>query len=85
MPVVVMIAGLFIVGEGLFRTGIAAAAGQWLVRMGGNSEVRLLLFLIPVVALLSAFMSSTGAVALLIPIWTIEIYWPRISVGFFNG
>lgn len=30
-PVVVMIAGLFIVGEGLFRTGIAAAAGQWLL------------------------------------------------------
>ena len=30
MPVVVMIAGLFVVGEGLFRTGIAAAAGKWL-------------------------------------------------------
>ena len=68
MPVVVMIAGLFVVGEGLFRTGIAAAAGQWLLKVGGDSEVRLLLFLIPLVALLSAFMSSTGAVALLIPI-----------------
>ena len=67
-PVVVMIAGLFIVGEGLFRTGIAASAGQWLLRVGGDSEVRLLLFLIPVIALLSAFMSSTGAVALLIPV-----------------
>ncbi len=68
MPVVVMIAGLFVVGEGLFRTGIATAAGQWLSRVGGDSEVRLLLFLMPVVGLLSAFMSSTGAVALLIPI-----------------
>jgi len=68
MPIVVMIAGLFVVGEGLFRTGIAMAAGQWLSRVGGDSEVRLLLFLIPVVGLLSAFMSSTGAVALLIPI-----------------
>ncbi len=67
-PVVIMIAGLFIVGEGLFRTGIAAAAGQWLLKMGGESEVRLLLFLLPVIALLSAFMSSTGAVALLIPV-----------------
>ncbi len=67
-PVVVMIAGLFIVGEGLFRTGIAATAGQWLLHVGGDSEVRLLLFLIPVIALLSAFMSSTGAVALFIPI-----------------
>lgn len=68
MPVVVMIAGLFIVGEGLFRTGLAASAGQWLIKVGGTSEVRLLLFMIPLVAFLSAFMSSTGAVALLIPV-----------------
>jgi di/tricarboxylate transporter len=67
-PVVIMIAALFVVGEALFRTGIAAAAGNWLLRMGGSSETRLLLFLLPVVALLSAFMSSTGAVALLIPV-----------------
>lgn len=67
-PVVIMIAALFVVGEGLFRTGIAAAAGNWLLRMGGKSETRLLLFLLPMVALLSAFMSSTGAVALLIPV-----------------
>nr|WP_246480401.1 SLC13 family permease [Motiliproteus sediminis] len=65
---VVMIAALFVVGEGLFRTGVAAAAGNWLLRVGGGSEVRLLLFLIPVVAGLSAFMSSTGAVALFIPV-----------------
>ncbi len=66
--VVIMIAGLFVVGEGLFRTGVAAAAGQWILNMGGNSEARLLLFLLPVIATLSAFMSSTGAVALLIPV-----------------
>jgi di/tricarboxylate transporter len=67
-PVVIMIAALFVVGEALFRTGIAAGAGNWLLRMGGRSEARLLLFLLPVVAALSAFMSSTGAVALLIPV-----------------
>ena len=67
-PVVVMIAALFVVGEGLLRTGIAAATGSWLMHMGGHSETRLLLFLLPVVALLSAFMSSTGAVALLLPV-----------------
>ncbi len=66
--VVVMIAGLFIIGEGLFRTGVAAALGNWLLRVGQGSEVRLLSFLIPVVAGLSAFMSSTGAVALFIPV-----------------
>ena len=66
--IVVMIAGLFVVGEGLFRTGIAAAAGRLLLRLGGTSETRLLLFMIPMVASLSAFMSSTGAVALFIPV-----------------
>ncbi|MGC8121030.1 SLC13 family permease [Marinobacter sp. VGCF2001] len=67
-PLVVMIAALFVVGEGLFRTGVAAAAGQWLLRVGGSDETRLLAVLIPLTALLSAFMSSTGAVALLLPV-----------------
>ena len=66
--IVVMIAGLFVVGEGLFRTGIAASAGRLLLRLGGTNEVRLLLLMIPMVAGLSAFMSSTGAVALFIPV-----------------
>ncbi|RAU17436.1 sodium:solute symporter [Nitrincola tibetensis] len=66
--VVIMIAGLFVIGEGLFRTGVAATAGNWLLKVGGDNEQRLLMFLLPVVALLSAFMSSTGAVALLIPV-----------------
>lgn len=66
--VVIMIAGLFVIGEGLYKTGVAAAAGNWLLKVGGDSEQRLLMCLLPVVALLSAFMSSTGAVALLIPV-----------------
>ena len=66
--IVVMIAALFVVGEALFRTGIAAATGQWLLRVGGDNETRLLLFMLPAVAGLSAFMSSTGAVALFIPV-----------------
>lgn len=65
---VVMIAGLFVVGEGLFRTGVAAAVGNWILKLGGEHEKRLLLVLIPVVAAMSAFMSSTGAVALFIPV-----------------
>lgn len=65
---VIMIAGLFIVGEALLSTGVASATGNWLLKVGGNGETRLLLFLLPLVAFLSAFMSSTGAVALLIPV-----------------
>lgn len=67
-PVVVLIAALFVVGEALSRTGIAHAAGNWLVGAAGNDETRLLVLLMSTTALLSAFMSSTGAVAVLIPV-----------------
>ncbi len=66
--IVVMIAALFIVGEGLFRTGIAASVGNLVTHVGGESETKLLILLMPAVAVISAFMSSTGAVALFIPI-----------------
>ncbi len=67
-PLVVLIAGLFIVGEGLFRTGVAFSIGNWLIGVAGASEIRLLVLLMLVVAVLSAFMSNTGAVAVFIPV-----------------
>ena len=66
--IVIMIAGLFVVGEGLYRTGVAFAIGQWVIALAGDSESRILILLMLVVAGLSAFMSSTGAVAIFIPI-----------------
>lgn len=67
-PVLLMIAGLFVVGEALMRTGVAAMTGNWILRMSGGSTTRTLLFLLPIVAVLSGLMSSTGTVALLIPV-----------------
>jgi di/tricarboxylate transporter len=67
-PVVLLLGGLFVVGEGLFRTGIAYAVGNWLMGVAGTNETRLMVLLMLVVAVLSAFMSSTGAVAIFIPI-----------------
>jgi di/tricarboxylate transporter len=67
-PVVILIAALFVVGESLYRTGIAFATGNWLMRVAGEGENRLTVLLMLVVALLSAFMSSTGAVAIFIPV-----------------
>ena len=66
--IVVMIAALFVVGEGIFRTGVAGYIGQFLLKIGGHSELRLLMVLLPMVSLLSTSISSTGTVALLIPI-----------------
>jgi di/tricarboxylate transporter len=66
--VVVLIAGLFVVGEALSRTGVAAAIGAWLLRTAGDGATGLQVRLMLVVAVLSAFMSSTGAVAIFIPV-----------------
>lgn len=67
-PTVILIAVLFVVGEGLVRTGVAVAVGNWLMRASGDSEIRLLVLLMVSVAGLGAFMSSTGVVAIFIPV-----------------
>ncbi|MDE5411858.1 SLC13 family permease [Alkalihalobacterium chitinilyticum] len=66
--VVIMIAGLFIVGGGIFRTGLASQAGQILMKASKNSELRLLILLMIIVGVLSGFMSNTGTVAVLLPV-----------------
>lgn len=67
-PNVVLIAALFVIGEGIVRTGIAYQVGDKLVKVAGNSEVKLLILLMVAVSGLGAFMSSTGIVAIFIPI-----------------
>jgi di/tricarboxylate transporter len=67
-PLVLLIAGLFVVGEALFRTGVAFRISTWVTEVAGTSETRLLVLLMLVVAGLSAFMSSTGTVAIFIPV-----------------
>ena len=65
---VVLIALLFVIGEGLVRTGVAQRLGDWLVAKAGSSETRLLVLLMLVVGGLGSVMSSTGVVAIFIPI-----------------
>lgn len=59
-PNVVLIAALFIIGDGLVRTGVATVMGTWLVKVAGNSEIKMLVLLMLTVAGLGAFMSSTA-------------------------
>ncbi|OEF97572.1 hypothetical protein BHF68_03975 [Desulfuribacillus alkaliarsenatis] len=66
--VVIMIAALFIVGEGVFQTGLAQKAGTTLLKGTGNSEFRLTIFMMVLVAVLSGFISNTGTVAILLPV-----------------
>ena len=67
-PSVVLVAALFVIGEGLVRTGVARELGDWLVARAGRSEARLVLLLMLAAAGLGAVMSSTGVVAIFIPV-----------------
>jgi di/tricarboxylate transporter len=78
-PVVIMIASLFVVGGGLFRTGVADRIGHSLSGLAGTSRVRLTAVIMLVAGTLSAVLSSTGTVAVLLPV-TIGLAWKaRIS------
>ncbi len=59
-PNVILIAALFVVGEGLSRTGVTYRLGDWLASRAGTSSTRLLILLMLCVAGLGAVMSSTG-------------------------
>lgn len=67
-PSVILIAAFFVIGESLVRTGIALRVGDWLVDKAGKSETRVLVLLMLAVAVLGSVMSSTGVVAIFIPV-----------------
>ncbi|ADU28855.1 SLC13 family permease [Evansella cellulosilytica] len=66
--VVIMVAALFIVGEGVFQSGLAQKAGNLLIKTTKNSEWKLTVFMLILVAVLSGFISNTGTVAILLPV-----------------
>jgi len=66
--VVIMMIGLFIVGGGIFRTGLAKLISSKILRLAGNSEMKLFILVMLVTAFIGAFVSNTGTVAVMIPI-----------------
>jgi di/tricarboxylate transporter len=64
---VVLIASLFIVGEGLSRTGATAYFGDKLIGAARGNALRLLVLSMAATAVLSGFISNTGTVATLMP------------------
>lgn len=67
-PLVIMIAGLFVVSIALVNTGVASSVGRWLAVIAGGKEVTLLIAVMLASGIVSAFMSSTGTVAVMLPI-----------------
>jgi di/tricarboxylate transporter len=67
-PSIILIAALFVIGEGLVMTGVARRLGDWLDAKAGGSENRLLVLLMAAVGGLGSLMSSTAVVAIFIPV-----------------
>ena len=67
-PVVMLIAAVAIVGEGLVTTGVAYRLGEAVMRGGGRSEARLVALVMVLAGSVGAFMSSFAIVAMFIPV-----------------
>ncbi|MFN7375174.1 MAG: SLC13 family permease [bacterium] len=65
---IVLIAALFVIGEGLVRTGVARKLGDILISKTGKSQTKLIVLLMVSVCGLGSIMSSTAVTAIFIPV-----------------
>lgn len=66
--VVIMMAGLFVVGGAILKTGLARAAGNKMMGLARGNETRAFLLVMLTTSVIGAFVSNTGTVALMMPI-----------------
>ncbi len=66
-PAVITMMSVFIIGAAMLETGVADMIGGQIHRLVGNSEIRLMVTLMLVAGLLSAFMNNIAATAVLMP------------------
>ncbi|MGN1263370.1 MAG: SLC13 family permease, partial [Prevotella sp.] len=66
--VVIMMVGLFVVGGAILQTGLAKAVSQKIMKLAGGNDIIMFLLVMIVTALIGAFISNTGTVALMMPI-----------------
>lgn len=67
-PVLVMMVGLFVVGGAIVQTGLAKAVGGRILTLAKGNDRLLFLLIMVVTAVIGAFVSNTGTVALMMPI-----------------
>lgn len=67
-PVIIMMIGLFVVGAGIFRTGLAKMISSKIISLAGDNENLLFILVMLVTATVGAFVSNTGTVAVMMPI-----------------
>ncbi len=67
-PAVVTVWAVFVLSGGLSRTGVANVVGRGVLRLAGKGETRLLITIMLISGLMSAFMNNVGVVALMLPV-----------------
>ena len=65
---VITVWAMFILSEGLTRTGIADIIGRQVMRFGGTRETPIIIVIMITGAVLSAFMNNIGVAALMLPV-----------------
>jgi di/tricarboxylate transporter len=66
-PAVVTVWAVYILSDGLFKTGVADFLGAHILKIAGSGEARLIAVIMLMVGLMSAFMNNIGATAVLLP------------------
>ena len=67
-PAVVTIWAVFILSGGLTRTGIANILGRYLLRIASGSESQMVVIIMVIAGVLSAFMNNVAVAALMLPV-----------------
>ncbi len=65
---VITVWAMFILSEGLTRTGIADIIGRQVMRIAGRREISMIVVIMITGAVLSAFMNNIGVAALMLPV-----------------
>ena len=65
---VIMMVGLFIVGGGIFQTGLAKMISSKMMMLAGTSQLRLFLIVVIGTGIIGSVVSNTGTVAVMMPI-----------------
>ena len=71
---VITVWAVYIVSGGLFKTGVADYLGKFILRLAGDSEMRLIAVIMLACGSMSAFMNNVGATAMLLPA-VVSISW----------
>ncbi len=66
-PVIVIVAAAYVLGGGLYETGLGNVIGNLLLRVGGHSETRVMLVIMLTAAILTSILSPMLTVVLLMP------------------